>query len=160
MTHKANILIVDDAEVVRHSYLRSLVGANYHAEAARDGLEAFEIMEHRPIDVVFLDLRMPGPDGISVLKTIKQKWPDSEVVIITGYPTIDTAKQAVRLGAYHYLVKPVGPDEVVKAANDALTHKGLALRTVGPAGSSVERLENRSWLDELPAQYARQGVVS
>ncbi len=160
MKYKANILIVDDAEVVRLSHLRSLAEANYHAEAVRDGFEALSLMEQRRFDVVFLDLRMPGMDGISVLRTIKRDWPDSEVIIITGYPTIATAKEAVRLGAFHYLVKPVSPDDVINAAHDALTHKGWALRTDGPARSSVQNLESRSWLNEQPAQTARQGGSS
>jgi DNA-binding NtrC family response regulator len=153
MKYKAKILIVDDAEVVRLSHLRCLAQANFQVEAVRDGYEALSIMELRKYDVVFLDLRMPGMDGISVLRNIKNEWPDTEVVIITGYPTIETAKEAVRLGAFNYLVKP-------KAANDALTHKGWALRTNGPVRSSVQDLESRSWLNELPVHTARQGGSS
>jgi DNA-binding NtrC family response regulator len=77
--------------------------------------------------VVLLDLRMPGMDGMAVLKAIKQRWPETEVVIITGYPTVESAKQAVRLGAYDYLAKPVGPDDVINVANGAMTQKKWAL---------------------------------
>ena len=72
---------------------------------------------------------MPGLDGMDVLKIIKERWPDSEVVVITGYPTIESAKEAVRLGACDYIAKPVAPDDVIKAANDAMTHKRWALRS-------------------------------
>ena len=109
MNEKANILIVDDEEVVRHSHLRSLEGTQCHARAAEGGSEAIQVMEQSPADVILLDLRMPDLDGMDVLKTLKQRWPDSEVVVITGYPCIETAKQAVRLGAYDYLTKPLGP---------------------------------------------------
>jgi DNA-binding NtrC family response regulator len=129
MNDKANILIVDDEEVVRLSHLRSLESTNCNARAARDGRQALEAMEEHPFDVVLLDLRMPGLDGMYVLETIKQRWPDSEVVVITGYPSIESAKQAVRLGAFDYLAKPVAPDEVVKAANDAMLQKRWALRS-------------------------------
>ena len=129
MNEKANILIVDDEEVVRLSHLRSLEGSDCQARAAEDGRQALQVMEQDPADVILLDLRMPGLDGMDVLKTIKQRWPDSEVVVITGYPCIDTAKQAVRLGAFNYLTKPLGPDEVMKAANDAMTQKRWALRS-------------------------------
>jgi DNA-binding NtrC family response regulator len=156
MTNTANMLIVDDAEVVRLSHFRSLTGADFNAEVARDGLEALHMMEQRHFDVVFLDIKMPELDGISVLKKIKQKWPECEVVMITGYPTIETAKEAVRLGAYHYLVKPVGPVDVVQAANDALNHKRWALRTEGPVRQSVETLNSRPWLDELPTHIVKQ----
>ena len=81
------------------------------------------------VDIILLDLRMPGLDGMDVLKTIKQRWPDSEVVVITGYPTIETAKEAVRLGAHNYIAKPVGPDDVIRAAHEAMTQKRWALRS-------------------------------
>ncbi len=128
MNHKANILIVDDEEVVRLSHLRSLKGTDCNARAAEDGKQAIEVMEQQPFDVVLLDLRMPGLDGMEVLKTIKQRWPDSEVIVITGYPSIESAKEAVRLGAFNYLTKPLGPEEVIKAANDAVIQKRWALR--------------------------------
>src|SRR5208282_6634321 len=109
MSDKNRILVVDDDEVVRWSYQRSLQSASRNVEASRDGEEALQTMEQNPFDVVLLDLRMPGQDGLSVLRTIKQKWPESEVVIITGYPTVASVKEAVRLGAYDYVSKPVGP---------------------------------------------------
>jgi len=129
MNDKANILIVDDEEVVRHSHLRSLESADCSARAAGGGIEALQVMEQSPADVVLLDLSMPGLSGMDVLKTIKQRWPDSEVVVITGYPSIDSAKEAVRLGAFNYLAKPLGPDEVIKAANDAINQKRWGLRS-------------------------------
>jgi DNA-binding NtrC family response regulator len=128
MTDKSRILVVDDDETVRRSYLRSLESMSCDLAAASDGEEALQSMQQNPSDVVLLDIRMPGQDGLSVLRTIKQKWPDSEVVIITGYPTLDSAKEAVRLGACNYVSKPVGPEEIIKAANDAKTRKGWALR--------------------------------
>ena len=129
MNNTANILIVDDEEVVRLSHLRSLQSVNCHARVAEDGNRAIQVMEQQPFDVVLLDLRMPDLDGMEVLKTIKDRWPDSEVVVITGYPTIESAKEAVRLGAFNYLAKPIGPDEVIKAANDAMTQKRWALHS-------------------------------
>jgi DNA-binding NtrC family response regulator len=59
---------------------------------------------------------------------MKSRWPDSEVVIVTGYPSVETAKQAVRLGAFDYLEKPVGPDEIIGAARGAITRKQWAMR--------------------------------
>ena len=136
MNDKANILIVDDEEVVRLSHLRSLEGTDCNARAAEDGREALNVMEQHPFDVVLLDLRMPDLDGMDVLKTIKERWPDSEVVVITGYPSLETAKQAVQLGAYNYLAKPLGPNEVLKAANDAVNQKRWGLRSVGGEGQT------------------------
>jgi DNA-binding NtrC family response regulator len=135
MTHQAKILIVDDEEVVRLSHTRTLAGKHCVVEAVLNGMAALEAMEKQSYDLVLLDLRMPGMDGMSVLKAIKQNWPESEVIVITGYPEIETAKQAVRLGAYDYLAKPVGPDEVINAANGAMLHKRWALQ---PAAGNQE----------------------
>lgn len=141
MSDKASILIVDDEEVVRLSHLRSLAGAHCTAEVAWNGNEALRAMEAHPFDVILLDLRMPDLDGMSVLKTIKERWPDSEVVIITGYPSIESAKEAVRLGAYNYLAKPVSPDEVIKAARAAVMQKKWALHSdrAGPERAARPR---------------------
>ena len=76
MKDKASILIVDDEEVVRRSHLRSLADTGCHAEAAADGRQALQVMERHPFDIVLLDLRMPGLDGMDVLKTIKQRRAD------------------------------------------------------------------------------------
>jgi DNA-binding NtrC family response regulator len=138
MDEKTKILVVDDEEVVRLSHIRTLASIHCDVEVVRDGKEALRVMEQRPADVVLLDLRMPGMDGMAVLKSIKQRWPETEVVIITGYPNIDTAKEAVRLGAYDYLAKPVGPDEVINVANGALTQKRWALHK-DPTGQNRMR---------------------
>ena len=127
MNEKAKILVVDDEEIIRLSYLRALAGESCKVEAVRNGSDALQMMRQHPFDVVLLDQRMPGIDGMSVLKTIKEKWPDSEVIMITGYPAVESAKEAVTLGAYDYLAKPIGPDDVINAANGAMLHKKWAL---------------------------------
>ena len=87
-------------------------------------------MQHEPFDVVLLDLRMPDMDGMKVLRALKQSWPESEVIIITGYPTLESAKEAVSLGAYDYLTKPVGPEQVIdsRQRRDAAQAVGIAQR--------------------------------
>jgi two-component system response regulator AtoC len=127
-TNKARVLVVDDERVVRLSFARSLA-EDYETWTAADGEEALQEMERRPADVVLLDLRMPGAQGLQVLQAMKQKWPDTEVVIITGYPSVDSAKNAVRLGAGDYLAKPVGPCEIIDATRNALARKRWTLRT-------------------------------
>lgn len=129
MSEKTKVLVVDDEEIVCRSYLRSLAGAHCNVHVAWTGEEALHALEEQRFDLVLLDLRMPGMDGMEVLKTIKQSWPDTQVVIITGYPNIETAKEAVRLGAYGYLAKPVGPTEVINAANDAVMQKKWTLHS-------------------------------
>ena len=128
MNSKRSILVVDDEEVVRRGYARALTAADCDVHAAWNGKEALAALERQTYDVVLLDLRMPELDGMAVLKAIKDKWPESEVVVITGYPSLETAKEAVRLGACDYLAKPVAPDEVLDAANGAMRRKRWTLR--------------------------------
>lgn len=124
---QARILIVDDEEIVRLSYLRILAGTNWKVTAVSSWSEAAQAMQADPADVVLLDLRMPEMDGIAALTALKQRWPESEVIVITGYPTLETAKQAVGLGAYDYLMKPIQPEQVIHASNAAWLHKRWAL---------------------------------
>jgi DNA-binding NtrC family response regulator len=132
MSQKPSVLIVDDEEVVRRAHQRSLEPVYCQTRAAADGQEAIQAMEEHASDVILLDIRMPGLNGMDVLKTIKTRWPDSEVVVVTGYPDIAAAKEAVRLGAHDYIAKPVAPDQLLKAANDAITQKHWALRSEQP----------------------------
>lgn len=151
MSEKTRILIVDDEEIVCHSFLRSLAGAHCNVQVAWNGEEALCALQQQRFDLVLLDLRMPGMDGMAVLKTIKQTWPETQVVIITGYPNIETAKEAVRLGACAYLAKPVGPDEVINAANDAVMQKKWTLhseRTGQDVGAGL-RTGSRAKKDSL-----------
>jgi len=122
-----SILIVDDDEAVRRSFTRVLGGAHCRTASAVDGEEALRALARERFDVVLLDLRMPGAGGIAVLKSIKARWPESEVVVVTGYPSVETAKEAVRLGACDYLAKPVAPEAVIHAAHDAVLHKRWTL---------------------------------
>jgi CheY-like chemotaxis protein len=151
MTDKRRVLVVDDNEIVRLSYLRSLTAAHCNVETAWNGDEALRAMEEQPFDVVLLDLRMPGMSGMDVLKAIKEKWPDTEVVVITGYPSLETAKEAVQLGAHNYLAKPVGPVEVIKATSDAVTQKQRALHTL--------RMQREGSAAEAASVDGRPGVA-
>lgn len=127
MEDKSKILVVDDEEVVRLSHRRILAGDHCNVEAVLNGSDALRLMEQQAVDVVLLDLRMPGMDGMTILKTIKERWPEVEVVIITGYPSLETAKEAIQLGAYDYLTKPVDPDDVIKVASGAVLQKKWGL---------------------------------
>jgi len=128
MDAKASILVVDDEDVVRRSYARILGEMDCVTQAAADGEQALHAMEQRAFDVILLDVRMPGAQGLDVLKSIKRRWPASEVVIITGYPTVESARQALQLGACDYLAKPADPDEVIGAARGAMRRKMWALK--------------------------------
>jgi len=139
MNAHANILVVDDEEVVRRSFQRVLASARCQVEAVGNGEQALMAMEAQPYDVVLLDLRMPGMDGMSVLRTMKRRWPEGEVIVVTGYPSVDTAKEAIRLGACDYLAKPLAPDAMIEAANSAMERKHWTLRRDGEGAMKANR---------------------
>jgi DNA-binding NtrC family response regulator len=132
MSEKIKVLVVDDEEIVRRSYVRTLADDDCKVEVAWNGTQALQAVERHPVDVVLLDLRMPGMDGMAVLKAIKAQWPEIEVVVITGNPSVDSAKAAIAMGAYDYLAKPVDPDDIRHATQCAMKHKQWALRDEAP----------------------------
>jgi len=112
MKAEVNILVVDDEEIVRESLLDWLREDGYEVEAAEDGFKALEKFKERPWDIALIDLKMPKMDGLELLGKIKETWPETQVVIITAYATVNTAVQAIKIGAYDYLVKPFNPEEL------------------------------------------------
>jgi len=107
---KSPILIVDDEEIVRESVTEWLKSGGYNAECAEDGLKALDKIQKRNYDVVVLDMKMPGMDGLQVLKKVHEINPDTKVIIITAYASVETAVQALKDGAVDYIVKPFEPE--------------------------------------------------
>ncbi len=101
-----NILIIDDESVIRKSVSRALADRGIKSVAVSSGPEAFEILKEQQFDLALLDIKMPEMDGVTVLNEIKKICPALKVIMITGYPTIDTAVRCIKLGAVDYLVKP------------------------------------------------------
>jgi DNA-binding NtrC family response regulator len=146
MAETRKVLVVDDEEIVRTSFIRTLAGQSCSVEAASGGEEALRKMREEPADVVLIDLRMPGPDGLATLKAIKEKWPETEVVVITGYPSVYTAREAVRLGVFDYLAKPVDPDKLIAVANAAMAQK----LSPPQAGKEVQKKDSgKGWAKYL-----------
>jgi two-component system response regulator AtoC len=112
MREKVHILVVDDEEIVRESLLDWLREDGYQVEAAEDGLKALEKFKERPWDIALVDLKMPKMDGLKLMEKIKEIHPETQVVIITAFATVNTAVQAMKIGAYDYLVKPFNPEEL------------------------------------------------
>ncbi len=110
---KLRILVADDEQPIREVLSLTLgEQEGYHVETTVDGLTAIEKIRQAFYHIVFVDLRMPGADGLEVLKVLKSVSPDSEAVIITAYGTISTATQALRAGAYDYITKPFHVEEI------------------------------------------------
>jgi DNA-binding NtrC family response regulator len=112
MRKMVTILVVDDEEIVRESLLDWLREDGYHVETAEDGLKALEKFKKRSWDIALVDLKMPTMDGLELMEKIKESHPETQVVIITAYATVNTAVQAMKIGAYDYLVKPFNPEEL------------------------------------------------
>jgi two-component system response regulator HydG len=112
MDEKMSIMIVDDEMIIRESFLHWFQKYGHKVEAAASGFEALDILEKIPFDLMFVDIKMPGMDGIELLEKVKGEYPDTLVVIITAYGSIDTAVKAMKLGASDYLLKPFKPDQL------------------------------------------------
>ncbi len=126
---KGKILVIDDEDIVRTSCSRALAPSDFDVKLAKNGLEGLKIMGEDKIDVVLTDLKMPDMDGIEVLRKIKKEWPEVEVIIITGYQTVDTAVKSIKLGAFDYIEKPFTPDALINAVSKALDHKNKSQQT-------------------------------
>ncbi|GBE01689.1 sporulation initiation phosphotransferase F [bacterium BMS3Bbin06] len=115
--HNRRVLVIDDEAIVRVSCQRVLEPAGYEVIVTSRGDDAISLLEKERFDLVLTDLKMPDMDGIEVLKTIKKRWPEIHVVIITGYGTISTAVLAIKLGAYEYIEKPFTPEDILNVVN-------------------------------------------
>ncbi len=120
---KQRILVIDDEAIVRVSCDRVLGPEGYDVELTSRGDEALRRLDAERFDLVLTDLKMPDMDGLEVLKKIKEKWPHIPVIIITGYGTISTAVQAIKLGAYEYIEKPFNPEDILSVVKRSLEDK-------------------------------------
>lgn len=119
------ILIIDDEEGIRFSFKRFLTGADYEVETAADFDEAVACIEKTDFDVIFADIILGGKSGLDVLREIKDRRLTCPVIMITGYPNIETASEAIRSGAFDYIPKPIQKDALLHAIDVALQHKNV-----------------------------------
>ena len=119
----SRILIIDDEESLRFTFMRFLESAGYHVEAAGNYREASAALAAKDFDLVFADIILGGKTGLDILREVKERNPACPVVMITGCPEIATASEAVRQGAFDYIPKPVNKETLLHAAALALQHK-------------------------------------
>lgn len=112
MDEKMSIMIVDDEVIIRESFLHWFEKYGHRVEAAASGFEALEKLEKFPFEILFVDIKMPGMNGIELLGKVKEEYPDTTVIIITAYGSIETAVEAMKIGAADYLVKPFKPEQL------------------------------------------------
>src|SRR3954469_12662876 len=124
----ARILIADDEDSLRWVLEKGLRQAGYDVVSVKDGGAAIRAVEDEAFDLVFLDVRMPGMDGLTALGKMRERRPDAHVVVMTAHGTMETAIQAMQRGAYDYLAKPFDIDEVLLLAERALAARRRRLR--------------------------------
>jgi NtrC-family two-component system response regulator AlgB len=134
----ATLLVVDDERKIRELLATHLGRLGHRVLLAADGVEALRVADAEPVDLVLSDVRMAGMDGMALLRELRGRRPDAVVILMTAYATIAGAVEAMREGAFHYLVKPFGLDEAT-----LLVERGLELRTL--------RRDNRALRSALAA---------
>jgi DNA-binding NtrC family response regulator len=117
------ILVIDDEQIVRISSKRTLAPEGYDVTLTESGREGIGILERETFDLILLDLKMPDMGGIEVLKVIMERWPGTKVIIVTGFSTVDTAVEALRIGAFNHIEKPFTPHSLLEAVNEVFEKK-------------------------------------
>ena len=127
MSSRANILVVDDDLGPRES-MRMILKNTHTVYTAENGESALRVIEEKPIDLVTLDLKMPGMQGMDVLKEIKRLNNNVEVIIVTGYGTLNTATEAMKHGVNSYITKPYNIEEITSLIDKAIEHRKFNLK--------------------------------
>ena len=140
------ILIIDDEEIVRASCSRLLLPEGYSVKTADNAKSGLALLETHSFDLVLTDMKMPDMDGIEVLRNIKEKWPETEVIIMTGYGTVKTAVRAMKIGVFDYIEKPFTPDDLLPLVSKALERKKL----------SADHVDLR---EVIPSHYELSNIV-
>jgi CheY-like chemotaxis protein len=135
------ILFVDDEQIVLDSARKLLRKEPLQVDVVHSGGEGLVRLEQGGVDIVLTDLMMPGMDGLELLRRIKDRWPALPVIMVTGYATISTAMEAMRLGAFDYIAKPFTREELRGIVKRALHMAAEVART-----SEVRTLGHNSWL--------------
>jgi len=124
--HEAHILIVDDEEIVREVCARSLEGRGYGIDTAENGSQALKRLGRKTYEIVFTDLKMPIVNGVELLDSIKRDHPYTEVIVMTGFATVQGAIDAMKKGAYDFILKPIKPDQIRLTVEKCLSRLRLS----------------------------------
>uniref|UniRef100_UPI00405776A5 sigma-54-dependent transcriptional regulator n=1 Tax=Candidatus Electronema sp. TaxID=2698783 RepID=UPI00405776A5 len=138
----ATILIIDDESAIRESLSGILEDEGFQPIAAASAEEGLNLLARRDVDLILLDIWLPGMDGIEALKRIRQDWSEVPVIMISGHGSIETAVQTTRIGAFDFIEKPLSYDKVVLTVNQGLRlarleRENRLLREAAPAGAAV-----------------------
>jgi DNA-binding NtrC family response regulator len=143
---KPRILIADDEKTIRETISVILQDEGYETGTAADGKEALELLNRQNFDLLISDLRMPEMDGLELIKNCLRICPQTSVIIITAYASVESAIEALRLGAYDYIIKPFNHDDLILRVKRLLNHKELAL-------------ENQVLKQEIEEKYNFENII-
>jgi len=147
------ILLVEDETIVRESLKDWLTDEGYQVATAEDGESALEVVGKQEFGVVVLDLKLPGKDGIQVLREARVKKPNLKAIIITAYPSPDSAAEAIKAGALDYIIKPFTPDTLQRMMEQAMDAPPIA-----PNGLEMKKIEVGK-REEIIASHMQQGQL-
>lgn len=158
---KGKILVVDDESTARRSWSDILRLEGYQVTTAASGEAAITALQKEPCDVMLLDLKMPGMDGLEVLKTAGKITPETQIIVLTAHGSLESAIEALRQGAHDYLLKPATPDQVLSSvaaafANRAEMHHKRLL--IGQLEASLKQLKNAEGVEE--AEFTSPQMIS
>ncbi|HLE89590.1 MAG TPA: response regulator transcription factor, partial [Anaerolineales bacterium] len=135
---KSNILVVDDEPVARQSLTDILRLEGFSVNSVPNGQAAVEYVRTNAVELIVVDLRMPGMDGLEVIQVVNQISPETEVILLTAFGTTETAIQALRLRVHDYLLKPAPPAQVVSSVKKGLVRREARLKARGGGISSMD----------------------
>jgi DNA-binding response OmpR family regulator len=128
---KSNILVVDDEPIARQSLSEILRLEGYSVNSVPNGQAAVEYVRTHPVELVVVDLRMPGMDGLEVVQVVNQISPETEVILLTAFGSTESAVQALRLRVHDYLLKPAPPAQVINSVKKGLARREARLKARG-----------------------------
>lgn len=155
---KATILVVDDEAAVRVSLADILRLEGYRVLVAENGRRAIEILGEEEIDLMLLDIKMPGIDGTEVLKVASKVSPDSEIILLTAHGSLESAVEALRQGAHDYLLKPASTQEILSSVASGIARREEAKRKkmlLGQLENSIQQLKDFEGIEETPQRQMR-----
>jgi DNA-binding NtrC family response regulator len=146
------VLVVDDEQTVVRVLQRFLEDTGYQVVAASSGEQALRKMNEQQIEVVLLDIGMPGISGMEVLQQISTKWPETCVIMVTGLDDANTAVKALKLGAYDYITKPFNRDDVMLAIRRGLEKRRLEFENENYRNNMMKTIAEQT--EQLQKQFA------
>ncbi len=161
MTKKGNILVVDDEQIERQTLTDILRLEGYHVAAAANGEAALDYVRQNPVDLILLDLRMPGMSGLDVIKVLNRTSPEVEIIMLTAHGSMDSAIEALRSRIQDYLLKPASPTLILESVARGMGRRNAKLQSRGERETANKEENNEfSLRDGTVVDFKRRLIHS